>query len=230
METSPGREILSTRAGYDRWAEIYDTEDNPLILLEEPHVAQLLGDVRGLTLADIGCGTGRHALRWAAAGARVTAVDFSEVMLQRAQCKPGAGNVQFLGHDLAQPLPFGSESFDRVLCCLVIDHIPDLVGFFRELKRICRRDGFMVVSVMHPAMMLRGVQARFRDPSTGCEIRPESCPHQIADYVMAVTRAGLVFDHLSEHGVDAGLASRSPRAVKYLGWPLLLLMRLRRSY
>ena len=28
--------ILSTREGYDRWAEIYDVEQNPLISLEEP--------------------------------------------------------------------------------------------------------------------------------------------------------------------------------------------------
>jgi malonyl-CoA O-methyltransferase len=220
-------EVLSTRDGYDRWAEIYDGEDNPLIALEEPLVARLLGDVRGRTLADIGCGTGRHSLRWAAAGARVTALDFSDVMLRRARGKPGAEHVHFLAHDLAQPLPLDSVAFDRVLCCLVVDHIPDLAGFFREMKRICRPDGFLIVSVMHPAMMLRGIQARFHDPVTGREVRPRSCPHEIADYVMAAARAGWYFDHMSEYKVDEVLATGSPRAVKYLGWPLLLLLRLR---
>jgi malonyl-CoA O-methyltransferase len=79
---------------------------------------------------------------------------------------------------------------------------------------------------MHPAMMLRGIQARFTDPATGHEVRPRSYPHQVCDYVMGAVRAGLILDHLSEHIVDDALAAQSPRAVKYLGWPLLLLMRL----
>jgi len=61
-------EHLSTREGYDRWSEIYDEEDNPLIVLEERYLPDLLGDVRGLDLVDLGCGTGRHAVRIAAAG------------------------------------------------------------------------------------------------------------------------------------------------------------------
>jgi ubiquinone/menaquinone biosynthesis C-methylase UbiE len=225
--SAPGSiDVLPTRDGYDRWAQIYDDEDNPLILLEEPHVTALLGDVAGLAVADIGCGTGRNALPLAAAGAVVTAADYSEEMLQRALAKPDAERIRFVRHDLCAPLPFADAVFDRVLCCLVIDHIEDLEGFFRELKRICRADGFIVASVMHPAMMLRGVQARFTDPATGRETRPLSYPHQISHYVMAATRAGLMFDHLSELAVDETLVARSARARKYLGWPLLLLMRL----
>jgi malonyl-CoA O-methyltransferase len=221
-----GREDLSTRDGYDRWAEIYDVEDNPLIALEERYLDSLLGDVNGLGIADIGCGTGRQAVRLAQAGARVTAVDFSSAMLQRARTKPGAEAVTFVYHDLAEPFPLADASFDRVLCCLVLDHIADLCRFFGELKRLCKMDGAVVVSVMHPAMMLRGIQARFHDPATGREVRPQSYSHQIADYVMGAVRAGLTLDHLSEHAVDKDLVARSPRAVKYLDWPLLLLMRL----
>jgi len=219
-------ETVPTQAGYDRWAELYDSDDNPLVLLEEQHIGPLIGDVAGLDLADIGCGTGRHALQWAAAGARVTALDFSEAMLRRAREKPGAAGVTFIRHDLTEPLPLASKGFDRVLCCLVLDHISDLVNFFSELGRLCRPDGFIVVSVVHPTMLLRGVQARFIDPATGRRILPASHPHQISDYLMAVVRAALAFDHISEHAVDAALAARSPRSQKYLGWPLLLLMRL----
>ncbi|MGA2139190.1 MAG: class I SAM-dependent methyltransferase [Verrucomicrobiia bacterium] len=219
-------DLLPTKDGYDRWAAIYDAEDNPLVALEEPWVQRLLGDVRGLAVADIGCGTGRHALRLSAAGATVHALDFSEAMLERAKAKPGASNVVFQAHDLAKPLPFANETFDRVVCGLVIDHIADLDGLFREMSRVCRPDGFVVVSVMHPAMMLRGVQARFTDPASGRETRPASCPHQLSDYFMAAARAGFLFDHLSEQAVDEALASRLERARRYLGWPMLFLMRL----
>jgi 2-polyprenyl-3-methyl-5-hydroxy-6-metoxy-1,4-benzoquinol methylase len=219
-------EVLPTHTGYDRWAEVYDGEDNPLVLLEEEHIGRLLGDVAGLTVADIGCGTGRHTLRMAAAGARITALDFSEAMLQRARAKPGAQAVTFIRHDLALPLPLPAAAFDQVLCCLVVEHIADLESFFRALGRVCKPDGFVIVSALHPAMNLRGVQARFIDPATGRRVSPHSYPHQIADYVMAAVRAGLTLDHLSEHAVDAALAARSPRGNKYLDWPLLLLMRL----
>src|SRR5438309_1994173 len=137
-------EIVATRAGYDRWAELYDREDNPLVLLEEQHIGGLIGNVTGLAVADIGCGTGRHTLRLAAAGATVTAVDFSDAMLRRARVKPGAEAVRFVCHDLTQRLPLEGASFDRVFCFLVLDHIPDPDSFFSELRRLCRPDGFVV--------------------------------------------------------------------------------------
>jgi malonyl-CoA O-methyltransferase len=222
--TPPPVDLLSTRDGYDLWAAIYDEEGNPLIAIEEPRVDQLLGDVRGLAVADIGCGTGRHAIRLASAGATVEALDFSAGMLERARKKAQGLNINV--HDMAKPLPFADKSFDRVICGLVIDHIPDLAGLFREMRRICKPAGFVVVSVMHPAMMLRGVQARFHDPVSGREIRPASCPHQLSDYIMAAVRAGFILEHVSEHAVDEALATRLERAQRYLGWPLLFLMRL----
>lgn len=219
-------DLLTTQAGYDRWAEIYDAEDNPLVGVEQPRVAELLGDVHGLVVADVGCGTGRHSFRLAAAGAEVAAFDFSEGMLAKARCKPGAERIVWQQHDLATHLPVADGSVDRVVCGLVVDHIADLAGLFADFRRVLRPDGFAVVSVMHPAMMLKGVQARFTDPATGRETRPASVPNQISDYVMAAQHAGMRIEHISEHAVDDAYADRSPRAAKYRGWPILLLMKL----
>lgn len=217
-------EMVPTREGYDRWAEIYDDEANPLVMIEEPEVIRALGEVAGRTVLDVGCGTGRHALRLANAGAKVTGVDFSEGMLDRARAKPGAGAVRFVHQDASGALPFEAESFDRVISCLVVDHVRDLPGFFGELRRVCRADGFIVVSVMHPAMMLKGVQARFHDPRTGARVFPESVANQISDYVMGALAAGLRIRHLSEHSAGEDLVAKAPRAEKYLGWPMLFMM------
>lgn len=229
-ETNPSLEDvvdLSTQEGYDLWSAIYDDEDNPLVRLEQSRMSELLGNVAGLSILDLGCGTGRHAVALAQQNAQVTAVDFSSQMLAKAKAKPGADRIRFLEADLTQPIPLADNSFDRALCCLVMDHVPDPVALFSEMRRLCKPAGFVVMTVMHPAMNLRGVQARFRDPHTQQIIRPESTRHQISDYVMAAIHAGLELELMGEHVVDEALVSVSPRGARYLGWPLLLEMRLK---
>jgi len=202
---------------------------NWLLELEEPEVDRALGDVKDLEVLDVGAGTGRHAVRVAQRGARVTAVDFSEEMLARARQKAGADRVRWLVHDVALPLPFEARSFDRVLSALVLEHIPvgDLASFFRDLGRVARDDGLIVVTAMHPAMFLKGVSANFRDDSG--EVRPRSYVATLSDYVMGAIQAGLVIDALTEHTVDETLAARNERSRKWLGWPALFVMTLRRA-
>jgi ubiquinone/menaquinone biosynthesis C-methylase UbiE len=230
MQAKPlprGEKVLSTQAGYDRWSEIYETDGNPLVALEEPVAHAMLGDVRGLDVLDLGCGTGRHTLWLAAEGARVTAADFSAGMLEKARSKPGAESVHFVQHDVGQPLPFADASFDRVISALVLEHVADLDAVTREIARVCRPGGRIVLSHMHPAMMLIGVQAGFTDPATGEKMHPKAHPYQVSDYVMSALRARLVIDDIVESSVDDELARTVPRAEKYLGWLLLLAMRLR---
>lgn len=206
---------------------MYDQEENPLIALEEPVLRGLAGDVAGRDAIDLGCGTGRHTAWLAAAGARVTAVDFSVAMLARARARPECRGVRFVVHDLAHPpLPIAGESFDRVVSGLVLEHLSNVPAFFAELHRLCRSGGNAVVSVMHPAMWLAGVQARFTERESGKKILIGSHRHTISEYVMAALAAGWRIEHLSEHEVDEALAERMPKAAKYVGWPMLVLMKL----
>jgi malonyl-CoA O-methyltransferase len=215
---------LPTREAYDRWALVYDQQDNPLIALEERELPSLLGDLSGLDVLDVGCGTGRWTARLVAAGARVTGLDFSRDMLARARERVGAEGVSLIEHDLALPLPFDDRSYDLVLSALVLEHIGDLQLLFHELARVCRPGGRVVLSAMHPAMMLLDCQAEFCDSRTGRDVRPVSLAHQVSDFVMAALGAGLTVEHVSEHEVDEDLQRRSQCAVKFAGWPLLLLL------
>jgi malonyl-CoA O-methyltransferase len=218
--------LANVRAGYDRWAAVYDHDANPLQALEGPVVRAAVGDPRGLAALDLGCGTGRHALWLAEAGATVTAVDFSEGMLAEARRKPGAERVRFLAHDLLSPLPFGTD-FDLVVSGLVLEHLPHLGPFFAEARRVLRPGSRAVISGMHPAMFLRGSQARFTDPLSGECVLPGSVPHSISAFVLAAVRAGFRLEDVAEVAPDEDFASRYPRAGRYVGWPMLVTLSLR---
>src|SRR5205814_3102209 len=224
MSDEPPWRDVDTRVGYDRWATTYDDEGNPLLALEEPEADHALGDVAGLELLDVGTGTGRHALRLAARGAHVTAIDFSENMLAKARAKRGADRVRFENHDVTERLPYADASFDRVLSALVLEHVPDVAAFLRELGRVTRPDGRIVITAMHPAMFLRGVSARVRDDGTGEFLRRRPYVMQLSDYVMGARDADLEIISLTERAPDEALAARVPRAAKYLGWPMLFVM------
>jgi malonyl-CoA O-methyltransferase len=219
-------QLASVRHGYNRWAEVYDHDRNPLLALEEPHVKDALGGVRGLSVLDLGCGTGRHASWLAAAGANVTALDFSEGMLDQARRKSEASQIRFVIHNIAETLPFAEHSFDLVVSGLVLEHIHDIRHYFSEIRRVARPGGRAVISAMHPAMFLRGSQARFTDPESGQIIQPGSVNHLLGEIVMAAVRAGFTAQAIDEYAPDASLAAQYPRAEKYVSWPMLVIFQL----
>jgi ubiquinone/menaquinone biosynthesis C-methylase UbiE len=222
MPAKDPAQVDGVRHGYDRWALVYDHDANPLTALEEPLVRAAVGDVAGCAVLDLGCGTGRHALWLAAAGARVTALDFSEGMLAQARRKPGAESVRFVAHDVHQPLPFADRSFELVVSGLVLEHLRALDPFFAEARRVLRPSGRAIVSAMHPAMFLRGSKAAFTDPDSGQKVQPGSLPHTRGEMTMAALRAGFAIRAIGEHAPDAEFAGRYPRARKYVGWPMLV--------
>ena len=219
---------LDTQTGYDRWAAIYDEELNPLVILEDPLVRSWVAKAQGLRVADVGCGTGRHAVWLARGGASVDAYDFSSAMMAKASRKAADLNIRFHEHTLPEALPVADGTVDLALFALVADHVKDLDAAFADLHRITRPGGQVIFTVLHPAMNLLGITARFTDPTSGEEVRVEAFEHTYADYVMAVLRSGLEVAEGGEFKADDKLAALAPRARKFLGWPLLLAMNLRR--
>ena len=219
---------LDTQTGYDRWSLVYDGELNPLVMLEEPVVRGWLDAPEGLRVADVGCGTGRHALWLAQAGASVDAFDCSAGMMTKARQKLSDVGVRLQNHQLPASLPVADSTFDVALLALVADHLADLETTFRDLRRVIKPGGRVVFTVLHPAMNLLGITARFTDPDSGSEVRVEAFEHTYGDYVTAALKSGLHIEEIVERKVNADLVGRTPRAEKYLGWPLLLAMRLRK--
>jgi len=216
----------SVREGYDRWAAVYDDDGNPLQALEGPIVRAAVASPAGLSVLDLGCGTGRHSLWLATQGAQVIGVDFSAGMMAKARTKPGAEKIKFVTHDLRQPLPFDDGTFDLVVSGLVLEHLHELAPFFAEVRRVLKPDGRAVISAMHPAMFLRGAQARFTDPLSGNVVQPGSVNHAVSEIILAAVQSDFDLTAAGEYAPSSDFAAAHPRAAKYVDWPMLVVLEL----
>jgi demethylmenaquinone methyltransferase / 2-methoxy-6-polyprenyl-1,4-benzoquinol methylase len=107
----------------------------------------------GDRVLDVACGTGDLALAATAAGGRVTGIDFSTRMLERARRKSSA--VEWLEAD-ALALPFDDASFDVVTSGFGVRNLADLEAGLRELRRVLRPGGRIgVLEITQPQGALR---------------------------------------------------------------------------
>lgn len=116
-------------------------------LYERPALLDLVGDVAGLDVLDLGCGPGVTTAALVDRGARVTGVDGSAPLLAHAR---GLSDAAFVVHDLADPLPFPDDGFDLVVSGLVLHYLPDWTAVLAEVARVLRPGGRFVASVHHP--------------------------------------------------------------------------------
>lgn len=225
MSEEPQDLVAATRAGYQRWAASYDATENPVVALDDRVLPARYGELAGRDVLDAACGTGRHTARLVAEGARVTAVDLAPAMLARARARaPGA---RFLTADLTHPLPLADAEFDLVVCALVGEHLPTLGPAFENFARLLRPGGRLLFSVYDPSLAVAGKAANFPDPETGEEVRLPAVDHLTSDYWRAAVDAGLEVTDLDQLRADEALVAVVPKAARYLGRPLLLVLEAR---
>ena len=105
----------------------------------------------GDRLLDAGCGEGRHCFGALERGARVVGIDLDPEPLRFAS-KPlrnRAGELDSLGemiHGNTFTLPFRSETFDKVICSEVMEHVHDYRAAARELSRVTKPGGLVAVT------------------------------------------------------------------------------------
>lgn len=106
----------------------------------------------GETLLDAGCGEGRHCFGALERGARVLGLD-----LDRDALKAAAGGLRTRGEELGSlgvmlqgdtfALPFRDDSFDKVICAEVMEHVHDFRGAARELARVTKPGGRLAITI-----------------------------------------------------------------------------------
>ncbi|WP_067650164.1 class I SAM-dependent methyltransferase [Nocardia harenae] len=98
-------------------------------------------------LADIGCGDARFLARLSAGGhaGRLVGVDTAPAMIAAANAVPGVDGVP---GDI-RALPFGDDEFDVCTARHMLYHVPDPPAALRELRRVTRPGGTVVLTVNH---------------------------------------------------------------------------------
>lgn len=111
-------------------------------------ILKAIGTGPGQNLLDAGCGYAYHTVRLARSGARVTAVDFSEVALSAARQtleRAGLSDAVELRRADLTTLPFADSTFDSIVSWGVLMHIPSLEAALAELSRVLKPGGFLVL-------------------------------------------------------------------------------------
>ena len=123
------------------------------MLIEVPYILELMGDVQGKRVLDAGCGGGFYSLWLSEKGAKVIGIDGSEEMIKIAKGKASKRmlNAEFIVGDISE-LRIEDGLFDLVLSTLVLMDMKELDKTISELIRVTRREGDIVISILHPIL------------------------------------------------------------------------------
>jgi demethylmenaquinone methyltransferase / 2-methoxy-6-polyprenyl-1,4-benzoquinol methylase len=131
----------AVRRMFDRIAPVYDAMNRTMTAGLDRRWRRLTAEavVRpGNDVLDACCGTGDLAIADARAGGRVTGLDFSEPMLERARRK--APELTWIRGDLLA-LPFADSTFDAATVGFGVRNVDDLAQALSELRRVLGPDG-----------------------------------------------------------------------------------------
>ena len=179
--------------GYAAWSKTYDAPLR-LFAIEQPAMRAQFDALPQGTVLDAACGTGRHSVELARRGHRVIGVDRSPAMLELARAKVPQG--AFRQGDL-MALPVEAGGVDAVVCALALVHLPEIRGAMAEFARVLRPGGRVIISDVHPFLVMLGWQAQFRTEAGGSGfIRLHA--HLLSDYGAAAAAAGLCIRSFEE--------------------------------
>ena len=146
------------RTMFDRIAPVYDAMNHLMTAGLDRRWRRVTAEAvvsPGDRVLDACCGTGDLAVACVRAGGRVTGLDFSERMLERARGKSSA--VEWVQGD-ALALPFEDGSFDAATVGFGVRNLEGLERGLAELRRVLRPGGRLgVLEITRP----RGALAPF---------------------------------------------------------------------
>jgi ubiquinone/menaquinone biosynthesis C-methylase UbiE len=149
---------------YDLWASGYDDQPGNLMLdMDEALCDQFFNEITiaGKTVADVGCGTGRHWKKiMDKKPGRLIGFDVSEEMLKKLREKfPHAETYCVANHHLQG---IKNNSCDIIISTLTIAHIENAEDAMLEWDRVLKPGGELIITDYHPELLGKGGKRTFR--------------------------------------------------------------------
>src|SRR3974377_259401 len=114
--------------------------------LEGRLILELVGDVSGCRVLDVGCGDGRLALELSRRGAIVTGIDASAPMIDAAKRRAQQHNANVTFQvAVAEHLPFPAEQFDIVTAITILCFVQDAAPVFRDIDSAPAPGGRLII-------------------------------------------------------------------------------------
>jgi ubiquinone/menaquinone biosynthesis C-methylase UbiE len=184
--------LLSPKEGYDLAAPWYDTwywtkfwKHNEL-----PLVRMLLDRFTSCDALDAGSGTGAYRFQLESQGCNTVAIDISRRMLEVQEKKQRIisphTTVRLIAGDLRAMPAEWSETFDFVICARVLAHIDECVLAIRELSRVLKKGGRLIITDIDPKHQYTCV--RIRNGSIHSLIQIFKHDHQILASAFTASR------------------------------------------
>lgn len=143
MSNKKKARVYSSEEGYDLYARHYDEKREFLDSFERYDLLEMMREVKGKRVLDLGCGTGRTTASLVKLGAEVCGVDISKEMIAVASKK--CRGAEFVVGD-SEKLPFEDASFDLVVATFLIVHLKYLQRTFDEVYRVLKPGGTFIVT------------------------------------------------------------------------------------
>ena len=137
----------AVRAAYKRWAGVYDTVFGGVSAWGRRRTVSEVNRLPGVRVLEVGVGTGL-ALPHYAADKRITGIDLSTEMLERARSRvrnEGLANVDALLEVDAEQTGFADDCFDIAVAMFVASVVPNPRRLLQEMRRVVRPGGHILM-------------------------------------------------------------------------------------
>jgi len=113
---------------------------------------QLLGDVRGLQILDLGCGGGQSTIAFTQQGATAVGIDISDQQLAYARrlATQAGVEVTFRQGNAEALTSFATASLDMIFSTYTLPYVDDVPRCLSECQRVLRPGGRLIFSLDHP--------------------------------------------------------------------------------
>ena len=188
---------MKTREAYNSWSEQYDSNHNKTRDLEAVALRSALKGIEINNCLELGCGTGKNSAWLSEKATALTAVDFSEGMLEMARRKITAANTKLIQAYLNKDWDFASGDYDCITFSLVLEHFSQLLPLFKKAAAVMSPGGHLYIGELHPFKQYGGSKARF-ETDAGTQI-VECFNHHVSDFTHAAKQTGFRLIELQEY-------------------------------